>query len=306
MADDVQLNRVSGTPGDTIAADEIGGIKHQRVKVQHGVDGSASDASDATPVPVKDFLIDITRGAVTGYSGVHKFGRNTAVGTSFVPIALGGVYQTPQPAAATTLRIKAGGHANDNSSGAGAREVTLIGLDASGDEVTETVATNGATASTATTASFIRLYRAYVSGSGTYATTSTGSHADDIVIENSGGGTDWLTIDATDYAKGQSEVAFYSVPSGKKGYIQSFSIFTDSARTTDIMVCQRTGILQTAPPYDGWRLLLTESLKSESSFRHPSTPIGPIVGPADVGFMAKVETATGAVEIDFELIVVDN
>lgn len=27
---------------------------------------------------------------------VHKFGRNSAVGTSFVPVCIGGVYQTPQ------------------------------------------------------------------------------------------------------------------------------------------------------------------------------------------------------------------
>lgn len=38
--------------GDIIAADEISGIKHQRVKVQHGADGAATDASTANPFPV--------------------------------------------------------------------------------------------------------------------------------------------------------------------------------------------------------------------------------------------------------------
>ena len=50
MADNTELN--SGTGGDTIATDEIGGIKHQRVKVQHGADGSATDVSAASPLPV--------------------------------------------------------------------------------------------------------------------------------------------------------------------------------------------------------------------------------------------------------------
>jgi hypothetical protein len=50
MADDVVL---PGT-GDICAADEIAGKKHQRVKVQHGADGSATDVSSASPMPVAD------------------------------------------------------------------------------------------------------------------------------------------------------------------------------------------------------------------------------------------------------------
>jgi hypothetical protein len=42
MADDVVLNVGSG--GDTIAADDVGGSKHQRVKLSLGADGSATDA----------------------------------------------------------------------------------------------------------------------------------------------------------------------------------------------------------------------------------------------------------------------
>ena len=50
MADNTLLNL--GVGGDTIASDDIGGIKHQRVKVEYGADGSATDASIATPLPV--------------------------------------------------------------------------------------------------------------------------------------------------------------------------------------------------------------------------------------------------------------
>lgn len=42
MADNVVLNTGSG--GDTIAADDISGIKHQRVKISVGADGVATDA----------------------------------------------------------------------------------------------------------------------------------------------------------------------------------------------------------------------------------------------------------------------
>jgi len=236
---------------------------------------------------------------------VHKFGRNTAVGTSFVPVTFGGVYPTPQVGSATQLRIKAGGDANDDAAGTGAREVTLIGLDANGDEVTEAIATAGASASSATTNSFIRLYRAYVSASGTYATASAGSHAASITIENSAGGTDWLTIDAAAFPLAQSEVGAYSVAAGKKAYVFSAYAATDSSKSTDIVFFQRTSILQTAEPYDAMRVVF--DIKSTEAFVDfaPRAPLGPFVGPCDLGFMAKVSSTTSEVSVDFELLVVD-
>lgn len=50
MADNLTLN--SGSGGATLAADEIASVHHQRVKVQHGADGSATDVSAASPLPV--------------------------------------------------------------------------------------------------------------------------------------------------------------------------------------------------------------------------------------------------------------
>lgn len=40
------------TGTDTIATDDIGGVKHQRVKVEYGADGSATDVSSTNPLPV--------------------------------------------------------------------------------------------------------------------------------------------------------------------------------------------------------------------------------------------------------------
>lgn len=50
MADNVLLN--SGSGGDTIAADDVGGAKHQYVKVEFGADGTATKVSAADPLPV--------------------------------------------------------------------------------------------------------------------------------------------------------------------------------------------------------------------------------------------------------------
>lgn len=50
MADNVQLN--PGALGDVLAADDVGGIKFQRVKPTFGEDGTAVDVSAANPLPV--------------------------------------------------------------------------------------------------------------------------------------------------------------------------------------------------------------------------------------------------------------
>lgn len=49
MADNVELNL--GVGGDNIAADDISGVKHQRVKIQIGADGEASDVEANNPLP---------------------------------------------------------------------------------------------------------------------------------------------------------------------------------------------------------------------------------------------------------------
>ncbi len=49
MADNVGYTPGSGA---TIAADEIAGVLHQRVKVGIGGDGVATDVSDANPMPI--------------------------------------------------------------------------------------------------------------------------------------------------------------------------------------------------------------------------------------------------------------
>lgn len=52
MADNTTLNTGSG--GDVISTDDIAGVKVQRVKLQYGVDGSATDVSDTNPLPIDD------------------------------------------------------------------------------------------------------------------------------------------------------------------------------------------------------------------------------------------------------------
>lgn len=50
MADNFDTDPASG--GVTFASDDIGGVHHQRVKIGHGVDGTATDTSSVNPLPV--------------------------------------------------------------------------------------------------------------------------------------------------------------------------------------------------------------------------------------------------------------
>lgn len=265
-------------------------------------DGNVAPTSTASG----DFGFNIVDGSLSGYTVEKKFGHNDAIGTSFVPISDGGIYPTPQVSGATTLRIKAGGDADDTAAGSGAREVTLYGLDETGALVSESLATNGISASSATTITFLRLFRAVVTASGSYATVFSGSHDNTITIENGVGGTDWGNISFHDFAHSQSEIGVYTIPLGKTGYIRSITIDVDSTKSVDVLMFKRENILETSAPYTAMRVV--ENFTGVSGeIREPFTePLGPYPALTDIGFMGKVDSSTAGAAVKFSLILVDD
>ena len=234
----------------------------------------------------------------------HQFGRNVACPTTYVPVSDIGVYRTPQPASAVQLRIKAGGNAADTANGAGARSVKLWGLNASGDEVTEIIATAGALASAATTNSFIRLYLAEVYQSGTYGTQAAGSHVGNITIENTAGTEDWAQIQLNGFPSASTGIGSITVPRNHVGLLTSVQINVDGTKTTDILIMKREGILQAAAPYQPIKKM------QELLAINQSTTISfdvPIKFPelTDIGLLAKVSNGTGAVSVDMEVIMLE-
>jgi hypothetical protein len=77
MADNTTLN--SGTGGDVIATDDIGGVKYQRVKETYGVDGSATDVSDTNPLPITATGGRSTLNGSTSQSVKASAGRLTGI-----------------------------------------------------------------------------------------------------------------------------------------------------------------------------------------------------------------------------------
>jgi len=245
--------------------------------------------------------LEIARGLASGCRSFNKFGRNISIGSNFTPVTRSGFYRTPQANAAVNLRIKAGGNANDTANGSGGREVTLVGIDANGNQQVEALATAGASASAATTTSFIRLFDAYVSKSGTYATQSAGSHASTIVIERSTGGEDWATIADGALGRGKTEMAVYTTPRDRSAAIRNVTISSDADKKANIVLYKRENILETAAPYTSL-LLVTEYPQSSGLIDVVFDP--PLYFPplCDFGFLANVSTSTIDVAVNMDII----
>jgi hypothetical protein len=77
MADNTTLN--TGTGGDVIASDDIAGVKHQRVKVEWGADGTATEVTDTT----------------TGALPVKTSASGSVIANSTTPLGIGATYTTP-------------------------------------------------------------------------------------------------------------------------------------------------------------------------------------------------------------------
>lgn len=255
------------------------------------------------PTSLKPWKHSVKLGEQRGYNSTLKFGR-ASVGTTYTPVALGGFYRTPQASGATALRVKAGNVA-DAPGGAGARAILLDGLNASFDRVQEVVPTNGASPGPDSTTLWTRLFRSYVVESGTYATQSAGSHAGQIVIENAAGTEDWATINATGFPYGQTEIACLSIGRGQRALILGAEIYSDASKTTDVLLFRRENIDQTAPPYSAMRALYSSALAGGASVALEFSVPEVVEGPADLGWLAKVDVGTAELNIDFGVEVVD-
>jgi hypothetical protein len=245
--------------------------------------------------------LDISRGLASGCRVIHCFGRNTAIGATFTPITRSGFYRTPQVSGATALRVKAGGNANDTANGTGARSIILTGIDANGDLINEIIATAGASASAATSKTFIRLLDASVHSSGTYASQSAASHSGNIVIENAAGGDDWALISDGSFPRGDTEIGVYTTPRGRSGYVHHIRLSSDVEKKSNIVFFKRSGILETQAPYSSMTLVAeypnvsgTILLEFDPPLKFPEL--------TDFGFMAKIDASTVDVTVSFDVV----
>ena len=226
------------------------------------------------------------------YQEAHRaFGVNEAVvNTVFEDVwSQGALY--PILTAAETLRVAAGGNANDTAAGTGARTISIEGLDAGFNRITETVTLNGALASVATTQSFLRVNYVEVLTVGTAGTSNVGI----ISIE---GVTSSSIIGAIPIGLGSSKAAIYTVPTGFAAYITAIKVSVGLGDSSDVRlwVVKPNGVKDYELSLEDFSGFSDVNLRTFLKFDAETT----------IGFDAKRITGSGSarvsVDYDFTLI----
>ncbi len=121
MADDIVLN--AGVGGDTVAADDIGGIKHQRVKIEWGPNNTVNEVDNAAgkALPIKISETGSFLPAALGSNGGLKIENVDTVGLITLQAA-----QVSGTAVTTTTRTTTTGLSNFSQA------VILINITAGG------------------------------------------------------------------------------------------------------------------------------------------------------------------------------
>jgi len=231
-----------------------------------------------TPVNIPE--LSAARGKIGKVTSWNKFGYNTNVGTSYEVIWENGNGYTGWLTAAGTVSVTSTS-ANDTSAGTHARKIVIEGLDASFNEVSETITLSGGTPSVGTQ-SFIRVFRAYVTEVGAYDNTNDGN----IVIQI--GGAIVAIIGA---GFGQTEMALYTVPAGKTLYLMRLTAFQDGNKDVLLKLKQRQNADVISAPFTGVRTMRVISMPAGGQ-GHMDTN-GSVIFPAktDIWIEAKASAS---------------
>jgi len=185
--------------------------------------------------------MDRARGFIGDEASVNLNGANTVVGASFATLwEGGGIYVFPE--AAEKLRVKSGGNAADAAAGANARTLTVFGLDANFSSISEDITLAGASASSSTSASFIRVNFVLVKTTGTYGAGNAG----DIIIENADTNT-VLSIIKT--GESRSNQFVFTVPLGQTSFITQLFLEASDSNTAEMLMLQRGSADVVAAPF---------------------------------------------------------
>ncbi len=230
----------------------------------------------------------------------NKFGKRL-VGTSFSKIALGGIVNFLT--AATTIEAISG-DANDTLLGTGARKILVIGNDAAGDVISETLDMNGTSATTASTLSFLRVVRVYVSEVGTY----DGGNFDDIDIRVSGAGANIIRIGgvgstgAATYGFSQTQSTHLVVPRNAIALVKNIKVNVDGTKSCNIIMCQRQRLDESSTNMAARRVVWELSAFSGSANFDFNSEVS-FDGLTDVWFEGLVGTGTTTIDISYDVLI---
>ena len=256
---------------------------------------------------VQHFNVALSLGAIRNtngrsYEAVRIYGRNTAVssGNGNLISSLGSVNNSFNQTTASTVRIAAGGSSDDDAAGIGAREITVFGIDNNFQRVSEAIATAGASASSATTTEFRRVFRAVVTKAGSYAGLNLGN----VIVERTDSGADIIQIDNRNQ---ESHFGGYTVPVNYTALLRYAHFLSASTNSTQFRLRVKTGADKSAAPYDPLLRTIETPYLAGGSYRMDFE--NPLVIPekSDVYFEgATVSAVTNSVQVEAGLILIPN
>ena len=232
-----------------------------------------------TDHPTPYVYLDIARGAISNSKLVHKFGANFDIDQADDPESVwtgGGLYPWASLSSAQTIYCV-------STSASDTTTLTLEGLDANYDEISETVTLTGLTAVT-TTNQFLRVFRM------TYDATNVG----DIEARvTSASGTIVAQI-AAGYA--QTLMAVYTVPRGFTGYLVSLDATIDGTKTCQMLMYHRL----TGKPFR-----IAHIAESDGHYRYDF--IAPLTVPEKTDIDIRVKEVSGndaRVTANFDIVLI--
>jgi len=219
--------------------------------------------------------LSVQKGLVENYSGINKFGLNTAVGTSFETIWDGNNTYT-YPSSAGTATATSSDTASDNTG-----TVEIQGLDSNYDLATETLTIGGSAGST----SFIRVFRALLK------TANTGT---------SNVGTISITVSSTTVAQirptyGQTLMCVYTVPRKHNAYLMQLDVGSSKDLENEVRLITKE--ISNGDVFNTKAFITTRGGFIEKNYAVPVI----IPEKTDIELIAKA-SATSAISGGFELI----
>jgi len=229
------------------------------------------------------YYLQVSRGLINGHKRVFKFGYNGEIQNVEETIwDVGGLYTYPSSAVTMTATSSSGATDEDV-------EVTIQGVDTNYAELSETVTLNASGTAT-TTGSFLRVYRAFVSGS----TASAGN----ITIAN--GGTTYAYVSASDQ---QTLMALWTVPAGYTAYLfqldtTAFTVQNNKVATIRMLTRELNGVFRTQNKFDLF----------EGSYHQDITCPKPIPEKTDIEFRAIADSSNADLRVaaTFDIIYIEN
>ncbi len=246
---------------------------------------------------------------LTGYQsakrviGVHPSVPNTAFETIWIGADIGGApdaqYNFIQ--AAETVRVAAGGNAADDIAGAGARIITIKGLDENWIYTEEDISLAGASASAATTTTFIRINEILVKTVGTYIDANAGN----IILEGVSSGNNLAYIGAE---IGRSQQAVYSVPANKTVWVNKIELSVGQNDSATVRMFQNKNADDITVPFDSVKTIEWEITDYSGATEFELSTFLMFQEMSDIYFDAERETGSGSarVSVVFEFIETDN